>query len=104
MTEELCVRCNRVRAAKIHDVVGRQGTGTAAVHAFVGEREAVILKYAAGQLGWSKKSRPHARRPTAEMAQWNDAIETARAAVKELAAPIALSELEHYDKYWGADA
>jgi hypothetical protein len=100
-----CLRCGRLETAKIHDTMGRQGTGTAAVHAFVGDREAAILRYAAGQLGWSKKSGPGKQRsPSPEFAQWNDAIEAAKSAVKGLAEPIDEHALADYDKYWGEDA
>jgi hypothetical protein len=98
-----CLRCRRPKTAKIHDTIGRQGTGTSAVHAFIGDREAAILQYAAGQLGWSEKSRPHGLRPGPEMALWNDAIEAAKCVLFEMTQPINPQELADYDKYWGKD-
>lgn len=97
-----CLRCRRPETAKIHDT-SRQGTGTSAVHAFVGDREAAVLQYAAAQLGWAGKSKAHAHHEPPEFVIWNDAIEKARAVVTGLAAPLDPQELADYDKYWGDD-
>jgi hypothetical protein len=101
---EGCVRCCRPKTAKIHNTFGRQGTGASAVHAFVGSREAAILEYAAGQLGWAEKSKAHAKHQPPDFQIWNEAIEKARAVVRGLASAVDPQELLDYDKYWGADA
>lgn len=97
-TPQDCRRCHRPETSNIHDIMGQQGTGTAAVHPFIGDREAAIILYAAVQLGWSKKSLAHAQFPSPAGTQWNAAIASASAAVAALIEPIDPQELADYNQ------
>lgn len=101
---DLCLKCERPADDFIHDDPhGLGGTGTYAMHPFIGMKEKLLLQLARNNVYMRTRSRPKGGKPTEAMEKWNEAIADAVTAIERMYGRIDSAELARHDQYWAKE-